>query len=105
MSHFLYELQRAAFGPFTELANIYYLVDSRSAYFMDKFQEINDKIGEKKVGKKDCSHGKEKRLYTSLPIWCDECSKFTANLNLVSKHFKCLECNKNTCSACFIRSG
>ena len=43
--HFIYEVQRSQFGPFSEMCNIWMTNDPRGSFYNTKMKEINLKQG------------------------------------------------------------
>lgn len=41
-NHFIYELERATFGPMSQMCNVYTAIDPRYGFFVKKFESISD---------------------------------------------------------------
>ena len=57
-SHYLYELERAEFGPINEMCSIWVGKDLRSKFFIDDFDHNNNR-SQKKIDKSSCLHNKK----------------------------------------------
>ena len=104
-NHFFYELQRAQFGPISEMVNLWVNYDKRSEHFMERISvmfrpetktsnnyEILDNVSA------CCQDRQEKAI--SLPFQCSTCQYHYFDVYESDGNKICLSCNKSLCINC-----
>ena len=79
-NHYIYELQRAKFGPISELCSIWINKDSRSKFYLDKFKDKNKRSSQPSTSKSIACLSHEGEPIT-LPFKCSLCQYYYQDCN------------------------
>lgn len=97
-NHFLYELQRAPFGCFAELANTWAYLDRRA--------EAERRLMEEEAEKQQLRvrHACEgTRVAFEQPFVCVSCEVAYYHNNYLRSHLHCQKCQQTVCAKCQLR--
>lgn len=106
-AHYLYQLERAQFGPISELCNIWINRDLRSKYYTNFFHSQNTRNNQEAecAYKSGCCMDKKNEKNLNLPFNCDDCHCFYFDCNYIHPHTQCRVCLKKVCVRCYYEKG
>ena len=97
--HFIYELQRADFGPISEMCSIWMNYDLRGEFYLEKIDKIN--VRENHYNLPCLTHHQNAiNKYISLPFRCDSCHCYYSENNSILPSIVCSSCRNNICFVC-----
>jgi hypothetical protein len=116
-NHFLYELERSRYGPFSEACLIISASDPRMSYIgeMKKIRMEMKRLTEEEISRlrlvpddkedKCCHKGhKLEDLHFSLPFVCCICSGFNSEYSSSFNGLMCRECSLKICPSCIMNN-
>jgi hypothetical protein len=105
INHFIYELERAQFGPIMEMCSVWRNCDKKAEIFAKLIEKEKPRKASKPAIKEEkMQEPDEKQLIKNEdPFICSECSRHYHNNNFFQKHLKKKDSSYFKCAPCIIK--